>query len=75
MGWTEFHVIVDDDAEFIVCTTFNTEFFSMPSGYSASRIMRIRPGTKLARRNAIGFGRWHSLPVGYNPLAAQFRFS
>jgi hypothetical protein len=50
MGWTEFYVVMDDDAEFTFGTSFNTEFFSMPSGYSASRVKKIKSATLGAPR-------------------------
>jgi hypothetical protein len=46
MGWTQFHVQMDDDMEFIFGTTFHGEFFSMPDGYTESRIQKIWPASR-----------------------------
>ena len=43
MSWTAFAGIMDDGAEFSFGTTYTTEFFNMPAGYSAGRIARIIP--------------------------------
>jgi hypothetical protein len=41
MGWTEFYAEMKDGTEFRFGTTFLTEFFDMPSGYSAADIVKI----------------------------------
>jgi hypothetical protein len=43
MGWTQFHVTMDDDKDFIFGTGFDGEFFSMPEGYSAANVKKITP--------------------------------
>ncbi len=46
MGWTEFYAVMKDGAEFRFGTTYLTEFFDMPSGYSAADIVRITPAVR-----------------------------
>jgi hypothetical protein len=46
MGWTEFYAVMKDGAEFRFGTTFTTEFFDMPSGYSTSDIAKIIPAIR-----------------------------
>ena len=41
MSWTAFAGVMDDDAEFSFGTTFSTEFFDMPPGYTGQHIRRI----------------------------------
>lgn len=46
MGWTEFYAVMKDGAEFRFGTTFLTEFFDMPSGYSAADIVKVIPAIR-----------------------------
>jgi len=46
MGWTEFYATMDDGKEFCFGTTFLTEFFCMPEGYTASNVVRITPAVR-----------------------------
>ena len=46
MGWTEFYAIMKDGKEFRFGTTFLTEFFDMPSGYSATDIEKVVPAIR-----------------------------
>ena len=46
MGWTEFYAIMKDGAEFRFGTTYLTEFFDMPSGYSAADIVKVIPAVR-----------------------------
>jgi hypothetical protein len=46
MGWTEFYATMRDGQEFRFGTTFLTEFFSMPPGYTCSDIVRIVPAVR-----------------------------
>jgi hypothetical protein len=46
MSWTEFYATMQDGREFRFGTTFLTEFFDMPDGYSASDIERIVPAVR-----------------------------
>lgn len=46
MSWTEFYAVMKDGAEFRFGTAFLTEFFDMPSGYSASDIVKIIPAVR-----------------------------
>jgi len=46
MNWTEFYAIMRDGKEFRFGTTFLTEFFSMPQGYTSSDIVRIIPAVR-----------------------------
>lgn len=46
MSWTAFHATMTDGAEFDFGTTFLTEFFDMPSGYSAKDIVKIVPAKR-----------------------------
>ena len=46
MGWTEFYAIMKDGAEFLFGTALFTEFFDMPSGYSAADIVKIVPAVR-----------------------------
>ncbi|MCE0498601.1 MAG: hypothetical protein LV481_11705 [Methylacidiphilales bacterium] len=57
MMWTQFHVIMNDNKEFIFGTTFLDEFFSMPDGYSADNVIRIFPAQKGERITAEGIYR------------------
>ena len=43
MSWTAFAAVMDDGREFSFGTSYGTEFFSMPQGYSADRISKIIP--------------------------------
>jgi hypothetical protein len=43
MGWTAFAAIMDDGKEFSFGTSFLTEFFNMPDGYTPDRIKQIIP--------------------------------
>lgn len=43
MSWTQFVGVMRDGREFSFGTTFLTEFFDMPRGYTASDIAAIRP--------------------------------
>jgi hypothetical protein len=43
MSWTGFDVLMIDDKRFTFGTSFNTEFFEMPTGYSANEIKKIIP--------------------------------
>ena len=52
MGWTEFYAAMCDGREFRFGTTFLTEFFDMPEGYTASDIMRIVPAVRGAQPRA-----------------------
>ena len=46
MSWTEFYATMRDGREFRFGTTFLTEFFDMPEGYSATDITRIVPAVR-----------------------------
>ncbi len=46
MSWTEFYAVMKDGAEFRFGTIYRTEFFDMPSGYSAADIARIVPAVR-----------------------------
>ena len=46
MSWTEFYAIMRDGKEFRFGTTFLTEFFDMPTGYSAADITKIIPAVR-----------------------------
>jgi len=46
MSWTEFYALMKDGAEFRFGTTFLTEFFDMPSGYSGADIVKITPAVR-----------------------------
>jgi hypothetical protein len=46
MGWTEFYGTMRDGREFRFGTTFFTEFFDMPEGYSASDIVKIEAAVR-----------------------------
>lgn len=46
MNWTEFYAVMTDGKEFRFGTTFLTEFFDMPSGYSPADIAKIVPATR-----------------------------
>jgi hypothetical protein len=46
MSWTAFVCVMDDGNEFSFGTSFGTDFFSMPEGYTAKRIVRIIKGTR-----------------------------
>jgi hypothetical protein len=43
MSWTAFAAIMDDGREYSFGTTWSTDFFSMPDGYSAERVRQIVP--------------------------------
>ncbi|MCB1045066.1 MAG: hypothetical protein KDC35_19140 [Acidobacteria bacterium] len=49
MTWIAFNGVMDDGHSFAFGTPFATEFFEMPKGYDASRIVEITP---LADRSA-----------------------
>lgn len=46
LGWTEFYATMNDGKEFHFGTTFFTEFFDMPSGYSATDLMKVIPAVR-----------------------------
>lgn len=46
MSWTEFYGTMHDGVEFRFGTTFLTEFFDMPEGYSATDIQKIVPAVR-----------------------------
>jgi hypothetical protein len=46
MAWTQFLAVMSDGSEFSFGTTYATEFFSMPDGYTGSAIARIVPHGK-----------------------------
>ena len=46
MSWAEFYAIMIDGKEFRFGTTFLTEFFDMPSGYSTANIAKIVPAVR-----------------------------
>jgi len=46
MSWTQFGAVMTDGKEFYFGTTFLTEFFQMPVGYSGEDIARIIPHRK-----------------------------
>ena len=46
MSWTEFYAEMSDGAEFRFGTSFLTEFFDMPDGYSATDISKITPAVR-----------------------------
>ncbi len=52
MSWTAFTAAMSDGAEFRFGTTFLTEFFDMPPGYTATNIAKITPAapTKVSSR-------------------------
>ena len=43
MGWTRFVCVMRDGHEFSFGTSWNIEFFYMPSGYTARDVVRILP--------------------------------
>lgn len=47
MSWTQFVAVMKDGQEFSFGTTFLTEFFNMPDGYTASDVGTIRPHERL----------------------------
>ena len=55
MSWTEFYARMKDGKEFRFGTTFLTEFFAMPAGYTANDIVRITPAVRgeVPRQEAI----------------------
>ncbi len=57
MGWTEFNAIMDDGAEFSFGTTFETMFFDMPEGYTASSIKKIIPTERAKAKGPSGVHR------------------
>jgi len=44
MGWTQFVGVMRDEKEFSFGTTYHTHFFEMPPGYTATDVVRIKPG-------------------------------
>jgi hypothetical protein len=46
MSWTEFYALMKSGKEFRVGTTFLTECFAMPDGYTASDIIKITPAPR-----------------------------
>lgn len=44
MGWTQFVGVMRDEKEFSFGTTYHTNFFEMPPGYTATDVVRIIPG-------------------------------
>ena len=51
MGWTQFTAQMKDGKEFEFGTTFNTEFFDMPDGYTSKDIVKIIPAERGSPRN------------------------
>ena len=49
MSWTAFTAAMSDGAEFRFGTTFLTEFFDMPPGYTATDIAKITPAVRGTR--------------------------
>ena len=47
MSWTQFVAVMKDGQEFSFGTTFLTQFFNMPDGYTASDVATIRPHERL----------------------------
>jgi len=43
MSWTQFSAVMRDGNEFFFGTSFLTEFFQMPDGYSGDDVVRITP--------------------------------
>ncbi len=41
MGWTQFTAVMQDGKEFSFGTSFYTEFFQMPDGYTSSDMVRV----------------------------------
>ena len=46
MGWTRFSARMRDEREFFFRTSFHTEFFSMPDGYTSGDITQIPSGAQ-----------------------------
>ncbi|MDF2803843.1 MAG: hypothetical protein K0S61_3746 [Anaerocolumna sp.] len=46
MGWTQFTARMKDENEYEFGTTFLTEFFDMPNGYTAKDIIKIIPAVR-----------------------------
>ena len=46
MSWTEFYATMEDGKEFCFGTTFHTEFFCMPEGYTTKNIVKIIPAVR-----------------------------
>lgn len=44
MGWTAFVVVMNDGKRFSYGTSFRTEFFNIPDGYSLRDIKEIQSG-------------------------------
>ena len=44
MGWTAFACEMDDGQEFSFGTRYTVEFFEMPEGYTADRVVRVISG-------------------------------
>ena len=49
MSWTAFTATMSDGSQFQFGTTFLTEFFEMPPGYSATDITKITPAARGTR--------------------------
>jgi hypothetical protein len=49
MSWTAFTATMSDGAQFLFGTTFLTEFFDMPHGYSGTDITNITPAVRGTR--------------------------
>ena len=43
MSWTQFVAVMKDGREFSFGTTYSTEFFNMPDGYTAKDVAKILP--------------------------------
>lgn len=48
MSWTQFVGVMRDGKEVSFGTTYHTEFFNMPSGYTATDVVAIRPHERLS---------------------------
>lgn len=48
MSWISFTATMDDDKEFWFGTPYNIEFFEMPEGYGADRVIEIHPHNALS---------------------------
>lgn len=46
MGWIEFYATMKDGKEFRFGTSFHTEFFDMPDGYSGADIVMLKPAVR-----------------------------
>jgi len=48
MGWTQFVGVMRDGKQFSFGTTYHTQFFEMPPGYTATDVVQIIPGEAVA---------------------------